>query len=157
MPTSSVVLVAAIRRSGARVGMLVCVLMAVLAACELGEDTRYCLNRPVLTDFEIYPNRVYAGFRADTVRFSVEASDVIGVRVTVESPAGLQESCNADTLLVGMWRCDVVLPESPEYGAWLVMEVFLNDSGVAEFCTGTVVTGTQLENAGYPTAFVVRY
>jgi len=134
--------------------MLVCILLSVLAACELGEDTRYCLNRPVLSGFELAPEQVFS-YSRDTVRFSVEASDVIGVGVTVESPAGLQESCYADTLLVGMWRCEVGLPESPEYGAWSVNQVFLNDSGVAEFCTGTVVTGTQLENAGYPTAFVV--
>ena len=144
------------RGSGVRVGVLVCILLTVLAACELGEDTRFCLNRPVLSGFEIFPDTLYVSFRADTVAFNVEASDVIGVNVTVESPTGLQESCHADTLVVGLWRCKVVLPQPPEIGVWLVTRVFLDDTGVGEFCTGTVVTGAQLQNAGYSTSFVVR-
>jgi len=130
--------------------MLVCILLTVLAACELGEDTRYCLNRPVLSGFEVVT------IWRDTVRFGVEASDVIGVVVTVESPTGLQESCHADTLLVGMWRCRIGVPQPRELGTWLVTQVFLDDTGVGEFCTGTVVTGAQLQNAGYPASFVVR-
>ncbi len=144
-----------IRKSWAGVLALACTLLTLLAACELGEDTRYCLNRPVLSGFEIAPEEISSSSR-DTVMFSVEASDVIGVGVTVDRPTGLQESCYADKLVAAIWRCKVVLPQPHELGTWSVTQVFLNDSGVAEFCTGTTVTGAQLETAGYPTSFLVR-
>ncbi len=156
MRTEPVVIGVEIRKSWAGVVALACTLLTLLAACELGEDTRFCLNRPVLSGFEIVPDTLYASFRADTVRFAVEASDVIGVIVTVESPTGLWESCYADTLVVGLWRCKVLLPQPPEIGTWFVLRVFLDDTGLGEFCTGTVITGAQLRNAGYPASFVVR-
>jgi len=155
MRTESVVIGVESRKSWAGVFALACTLLIVFAACELGEDTRYCLNRPVISGFEIAPEEISTSAR-DTVTFGIVASDVIGVGVTVERPTGLQESCDAEPPVQGLWRCKVVLPQPHELGTWVVTQVFLDDTGVGEFCSGTAVTGAQLETAGYPTSFLVR-
>ncbi len=155
MQTEPVVIGAKRSESGAGALVLACGVVVLLAACELGEDTRYCLNRPVISGFEIAPEEISTSAR-DTVTFGIVASDVSGVGVTVDRPTGLQESCYADALVAGLGRCKVVLPQPHELGTWVVTQVFLNDTGVGEFCTGTTVTGAQLETAGYPTSFLVR-
>jgi hypothetical protein len=128
----------------------------VLAACDhLGDDTRFCLNDPVLSAFEIIPNTLHVSAKPDTVTFNVDASRVIGVGVTVESPAGLREGCYTDTLRVGLWHCRVVVPQASEAGTWWVAQLLLDETGLGEFCTVSVVTGAQLQNAGYPTGIVV--
>jgi hypothetical protein len=143
------------RSWGRDVRPLIVLAIIVCVGCDpFVGDTRLCVNQPVMSDFTLTPDTVDLSWDPH-VSFAVTAERVVRVGVTVQLPDETLDGCFADSAVAREWRCGLTLTQEDPRGVWRVTSVFLDDTGLGQFCDGTTVETATLRAAGFPTTFAV--